>query len=108
MDDVPKEESSEKELQVKKLGILSNDKIQFDNAMHQSNIANTNNISFREQLQAEYLADRQQEREHKETLFRQYCENNRKTLSFLYDVEIPEAVANAIIVKAAKLIVDEQ
>ena len=42
--------------------------------------------------------------EHNDQLFKHYMENNRKTLSFLYDVEIPEATANAIIVKAAKLI----
>ena len=42
--------------------------------------------------------------EHNDERFKHYMENNRKTMSFLYDVEIPEAVANALIVKAAEVI----
>lgn len=53
----------------------------------------SNATTFTEKLNNEYLTNVQHHRD-----------NDRKTLSFLYDVEIPEAVANAIIVKAAELL----
>jgi len=62
----------------------SNDKVQFDNTIHQANQTNTNAQTFREQMQHEYLLDKQQEREHKERIFTQSQENNRYTLNALY------------------------
>ena len=78
----------------------TNDKLTYDCVLsHIKSLMNTseqiinNNIAFTEQVRNDYLTGLQHARE-----------NNRKTLSFLYDVEIPEGVANAIIVEAAKKI----
>lgn len=69
----------------------SNDKIQYDNAINQSNMTNSNALTFREKLEHEYLLDKTQEREHKEQLFKQVLENNRYTLNSLYGFSPEEA-----------------
>jgi hypothetical protein len=82
----------------------SNDKLTYDNTlthckaiMAQSERIISNAISFDNQLHQEYLMNIQQHRE-----------NNRKTLSFLYDIEIPEAIGLATLVKAVKqILIDE-
>jgi len=77
--------------------LKGNYKIQYDNAMNQSNLTNTNSINqtnmtntnaqtFREQLQHEHLLDLKQEREHKDLRFRHDLANDRYTLNSLYTI----------------------
>ena len=82
----------------------SNDKLTYDNTMShckalmaQSERIISNAVTFDNSIHKEILDGIQATRE-----------NNRKTLSFLYDFEIPEATANAIILKAAEIITAQQ
>jgi len=116
--------------------IAANEKVQFDNAIALSNqrnnnsvdhannaakyaeIALSNAVNFQAQMNAEYLATSAQERghnddrhhlslhgmqnlqEHNDIRYHHSIDNDRKTLSHLYDLEIPEAASNAMIIKA--------
>lgn len=77
-------------------------------------------VKFQGQMNGEYLRDVGQERshaddkhhlsvhgfqnlqEHNDIRYHHSIDNDRKTLSHLYDLEIPEAAANAMVIKAVE------
>jgi len=78
----------------------SNDKLTYDNTlthckalMAQSERIISNAVDFDNSIHHQMIESIQHHRD-----------NDRKTMSYLYDVEIPEGVANAIIVKAAEIL----
>jgi len=96
----------------------SNDKVQFDNLISNSNntariaeISLTNAVNFQNQMNNEYLRSLQQEREHadvrekqdqehKNTLREHTLENNRYSLDRLFSVFPEEAVGLRVLIKS--------
>ena len=96
----------------------SNDKVQFDNLISNSNntariaeLSLTNAVNFQNQMNNEYLRTLQQEREHadvrekqdqshKNTLREHSLENNRYSLDRLYSVFPEEAVGLRVLIKS--------